>query len=77
MGIEEDLAALAQSVAAMRALGVVEWRDIKLGPAPVDAPPRPHAPPMTAEMQDRERLRRLFQSSGVSPEAFLSMFRGT
>lgn len=64
------LAALVESVAVMRELGVTEWDGIKLGPVPVVAQ-APRAKPSADELakaQADEAKRILFAASGVMPK---------
>lgn len=77
MGISEDLEDLARSVEVMRRLGVVEWHNIKLGPAPQAPPQQSFSAPLTEESRQRERLRRLLQSSGVAvSDDLVAMLKG-
>ncbi len=72
---EQDRKDLHADVALMRRLGVVEWKGIKLGPAPsTEPPPRPVRSPdaLAEELQKRreERHRVQFAASSFRPPLF-------
>lgn len=66
---QADLDELEATVARMRALGVMEWNGIKLGPAPTQPAPKPTEKEISERVARREAKRRdvLFGASSLKP----------